>query len=327
MAWFRRSRDPATAPRPTVDPALGDPDAVRLREAMARGDWPAVRDFLTGVTDPDDHACYVDVASRVPGAEAWLPRIVGGRRHDVLALTLAGARAVDWAWEARTAKLARDVGREQFEAFFERLKIAEEYLLEAVRHDPGATTAWCTLITVARGRNLGIAEARRRFDQVVVRHPGHVRAHGQLLQQLCHKWGGSHEAMHEFARESMMKVPAGSPLGYLVALGHLEHWSQLDRDEDTRYIRADAVRAELHEAADRSVRHSAYRRRPGWPVAHNAFAMAFSLAGEQRAAAEQFAVIGSVVTQVPWCYLNGRGPTAAFLASREAAHRAAQGVY
>jgi hypothetical protein len=320
MAWFRRRRDHAT-PTPSVDPALGDPDAARLREAVGRGDWPVVRDFLAGVTDPDDHAFYVDVASRVPGAEAWLPGIVAARRHDVLPLTLAGARTVNWAWEARTSKRAKDVTPEQFEVFAGRLKIAEEYLSEAVRHDPDATTAWCGLVTVARGRELGIAEARRRFDQVLVRHPGHLRAHDQMLQQLCRKWGGSDEAMHEFARESMMKVPAGSPLGYLVALAHLEQWSMLEPDEDTRYITADAVRAELAEAADRSVRHPAYRRRPGWPVPHNAFAMAFSLAGEHRAAAEQFEVIGSVPTYVPWCYLDN-DPGAAFRARREATYRA-----
>jgi hypothetical protein len=308
---------------PAVDPAMGDPDAARLREAMARGDWPAVRDFLAGVTDLDDHAFYVDIASRVPGAEAWLPGMVAAQPGDALALTLAGARAVAWAWEARSSKLAEDVTRDQFEVFFERLKVAEEYLSEALRHDPDSTTAWCALVTVARGRQLGIAETRRRYDQVVVRHPGHVPAHREMLRQLCLKWGGSHEAMHEFARESMMKVPAGSPLGSLVAMAHLEEGLELPDVKRLGYFTSERVRAELHEAADRSMRHPAYVRRPGWPVTHNMFALAFALAGEDRAAAEQFHIIGNLVTQPPWGYLNGTDPVAPFLARREAARRAA----
>ncbi len=328
MAWFRRRREPAVAappPMPAVDPALGDPDAARLREATARGDWPVVRDVLARVTDPDDHAFYVDIASRVPGAEGWLSRVVAAEPESALALTLAGAQAVDWAWQGRSSAPARDVSQEQFEVFSHRLKLAEEYLSGAVRLDPASTSAWCALVTVARGQELGIAEARQRFDQVVIRHPGHVRAHAQLLQQLCGKWGGSPEAMHEFARDSMMKVPPGSRLGYLVAMAHLEHWLSLDGEERDGYITADAVRAQLHEAADRSVRHPAYRRRPGWPVQHNTFAMAFSLAGEHRAAAEQFELIGDRVTDLPWLYLD-RNPGAPFLARRGVAQRASATV-
>lgn len=65
-----------------------------------------------------------------------------------------------------------------------------------------------------------------------------------------------------------------------------------------------AVRADLRAAADRSVRHPDYPRRPGWPLSHNAFAMAFSLAKDWTAAAEQFDAIGGLMTEWPWEYLN-----------------------
>jgi hypothetical protein len=333
MAWLRKRRAtlarPSLAPKPLlpVDPAYGDPAAAALRAAMAAGDWPAVRDFLTKVADPDDHAFYLDVASRVAGAEAWLPRAVAAEADPTLALVLSGAQAVDWAWQARGAARAKYVGRDQFEVFFERLKYAEGQLFEALRHDPDSVSAWATLITVARGRQLGLEEAYRRFGEATVRHPQHLRAHVQLLQHLCPKWSrGSYEAMHDFARESMMKAPAGSRLGYLVAIGHLEHWLDLDDGAGAAYLTSSRVRAELHEAADRSVRHPTYQRRAGWPVVHNTFAMAFSLAGESRAAAEQFQVIGDLVTVTPWRYLNSANPGAPFLARRAAAVKAAWGA-
>jgi hypothetical protein len=331
MSWFRRWRERArAAPPPTlaVDPALGDPDAVRLRDAMGRGDWPAVRDFLAARTDPDDHWFYVDLAAQVEGAEGWLGKTVAAEPDSALALLLAGTREVRWACEARAPDPpaggeAGDLSPERLRVFFQRLDLAEEHLSEALRRDPGAASTRVGLLDVAIGRELGIDETRRRFEQVLVRHPGHVGAHVRVLQQLCRTWGGSAETPHEFAWDAMMKVPPGSPLGYLVAVAHLEHWRSLDGGERQRYLTTDAVRVRLHEAAGRSVRHPAYRRRPGWPVAHNTFAMAFSLAGEHRTAAEQFRLIGDVVTGFPWRYLDAGDPGAAFLAQREASYRAA----
>src|SRR2546430_17307407 len=169
MAWFRRRREPGALAPPAVDPTMGDPAAVRLREAAVRGDWPAVRDFVAAVTDPEDHAFHVDILSRVEGAESWLGRNVAEEPDDALALLLAGTREVRWAWEGRTGARARDVTPERLEVFFERLKVAEHYLFEAVSRDPDSTSAWTALVTVAMGRLLGIPEARRRFDQVVIR--------------------------------------------------------------------------------------------------------------------------------------------------------------
>lgn len=64
-----------------------------------------------------------------------------------------------------------------------------------------------------------------------------------------------------------------------------------------------AVRADLRAAADRSVRHPDYPRRPGWPLSHNVFAMTFSFAEDWPEAAEQFNAIGGLMTDFPWYYL------------------------
>ncbi len=319
MPIFARKPKSPTAPATVpIDPAFGDPELARLRHAMSIGDWPSARAILDSAGDPDDLATLIDVAASVPGCEEWLPEVVRADLQATLPLLLYGTRAIAWAWEARTGLLAKHVSRDQFALFFERLRIAEDGLQGVVRREPDNTTARYELVIVARGLQLGVDDTRQRFDQVISRHPGHVRAHQQMLQQLCLKWDGSHEAMHAFARDAMLRAPAGSPLGHLVAIAHLEHWAYLTRDKPAnRYLRSREVLASLHEAANRSVRHPDYRPQRDWPVVHNVFALVFSLAGDRQAAAEQFDLIGDLATEFPWQYLDGRDPGRRFRALRD----------
>lgn len=293
---FRRSGSP------TIDPAKGDPVAARLIAASKQGDWRTLREVLAGVEHPDDHTFYVRSAAYVSGVEGWIDEWVAAEPRSALPLLVKGAHAIDWAWEARGAGRANTVSQEAFKLFFQRLKLAEDCLDEVTERDPDSATPWAFLVVLGRGRQLGVDETRRRFKETTRRHPWHLEAHDQMLQQLCRKWGGSHALMHEFAARTVAEMPAGSPLGQLTAIAHLERWLDLKRGEDAAYLEAAQVRADLHAAADRSVRHPSYQRRPGWPSVHNSFAMAFSLAGEWAAAAEQFDIIGDLMTEWPWQY-------------------------
>ncbi len=301
----RRRQSDETVTAWPIDPAMGDPDAGRLITAMAGADWPAAREILAAATDDQDLSFYTQVAAAVPGSEEWLPGIVRANLDDTLPLLVYGARGIEWAWEARTGRRARYVDRDQFEVFFERLRVAEDALQGVVRREPDNVTAWTNLLTTARGLQLGVDEARRRFDEVDSRYPGHLNAHRTMLQMLCAKWAGSHQQMHDFARESMAKAAPGSQIGSLVAAAHLENWLHLGRSEErAAYFARPSVRASINEAADQSVRHPDYRLWPGWPVTHNQFAAAFSLARDYPSAADQFRVIGTLVTRGPWQYFS-----------------------
>ncbi|WP_326561777.1 hypothetical protein [Micromonospora sp. NBC_01796] len=296
-----------------VDPTQGDPVARRLTAAAARGDWPTVRDLFDTVTDLDDRSFYTYVVSCVPGVEKWLVAVIRDEPYDATALVLYGYRMTILAWKARTGYGAEHVTRDRWKLFFERLNIAEETLADVVLKDPDNVTAWYALLITSRGLQFGVDETRRRFTEVVSRHPGHLRAHQQMLQQLCTKWGGSDAEMFAFARESASRAPAGSPLGSLVAMAHLESWMRtggnrrVDFRLNTHHFRKPEVRAELREVLDRSVRHPDYVRRPGWARVHNEFAMALVLAGERSAAADQFRAIGAHLTEIPWAYLPPSG--------------------
>lgn len=300
---------------------FGDPELARLREAIGAGDWPAVRERLAAVTDGEELCRLVWHASKAPGTGELMGRVMDREPDGTLALLMAGAHHIDWAWEARTSAQASQVSREQFRVFHQRLEIAEDLLYRVAEREPEWVAPWFMLQVCGRGLQVGPQIARLRFEAAVRRCPGHPGAHRQHLQQVCAKWGGSHEEMHEFARESMLSAPEGSPLGELVAIAHLEHWLDLEPGEDAEYIGRPDVRARLLEAAHRSIGDPAFGRPYDWIGVHNTFAMALSLAGEREAAAAAFAPLEGRVTEFPWQYLDSGDPVAAFRKWRSRAGR------
>ncbi|RNL73975.1 hypothetical protein EBF04_02140 [Streptomyces sp. I6] len=299
----------------------GDPDAGRVREAAAAADWAAVRDLLEGRPESRDRTVLLWVVGDTAGVERWIGDVLKTEPESALALTVAGIRYVRWGWEARTSARAKDVSREQFEVFHSRLRQAEEWLYEAAELEPGWTSPWHVLQVTGRGLQVGQVTARRRFEAAVRRHPYHLGAHTQQLQQVCEKWGGSHEEMHAFARESVFNAPGGTPLGRLVPDAHIEEWLSLDSGPDAAYMRRPEVVESLRRAADHSYRHPDFVHEGSSLGLLNSFAMAFSLAGDRAGARECFQATQGRVTESPWRYLNGSDPVAAYRKHRSAAGR------
>ncbi|MFI9327140.1 hypothetical protein ACIGZJ_06260 [Kitasatospora sp. NPDC052868] len=308
---------------PVLDPAYRDEGLALLLARAGAGDWAALRPALAAVEDQSELTWILAELADVPGVEEWIGRVVADEPDAALPLLLSGARQVTWAWEARTGRRAEYVTEEQWKTFHERLETAEEQLLEVAEREPQWLAPWYFLQISARGASLGREIGRYRFEAAVRRGPGHPGSHKQRLQQLCAKWGGSHEAMHAFARASMLDAPEGSPLGELVALAHLERWLDLPDGEDGAHLASPAVRAELREAAERSVLHPAYRRSLGWQKAHNTFAMTFALAGDAQTAHTLFEALDGTVTESPWNYLSG-DPVENFRAHRDRCARQAR---
>ncbi|RKN39024.1 hypothetical protein D7294_22865 [Streptomyces hoynatensis] len=278
-------------------------DGEEVREAAQRRDWPAVRGQLLAA--PEGHrAQLLRGLEGVEGVRPWLAEVSEAGEDRALALLASGSYHVWWAWEARTGARARDVGAEQFRLFHERLRIAEEQLYEAAEREPGWAEPWHLLCQSGRGLQVGPTAAYARFEAAVRRVPEHLGAHAQYLQQVAAKWGGSDEEMHRFAHTAVAEAGPGTQLGALVPMAHLESWLERN-DARFRYLRSAAVRKDLHEAADRSVRHPHYRKGADWVWQHNVFAMAFALAGEVRAARRMFRVLGGRVSPSPWHYLGG----------------------
>lgn len=299
----------------------GDPDVARVREAAVAADWACVRDLLQARPESRDRTGLLWAIGDTAGVERWIGDVLRTEPASALALTVAGIRYVSWGWEARTSARAKDVSREQFEVFHSRLRQAEEWLYGAAELEPGWTSPWYVLQVTGRGLQVGQVMARRRFEATVRRDPYHLGAHTQLLQQICKKWGGSHEEMHAFARDSVLKAPGGTPLGRLVPDAHIEEWLSLDSGPDAAYMRRPEVAESLRQAADHSFRHPDFVPEGSWLGLLNSFAMAFSLAGDRASARECFQATQGRVTESPWDYLNGSDPVAAYRKHRSAAGR------
>ncbi|MCC9307115.1 hypothetical protein LN042_08375 [Kitasatospora sp. RB6PN24] len=285
-----------------------DPEVTALRTAVTGGDWDGVAAVLRPCRDQGDHGrltWLVGCVQDLPGD--FLLEIGRSRSDDPLARTVCGARHVAWAWEARSGARASQVTREQFDLFHERLRAAEEHLYAAVESDPDSAAPWCFLTTASRGLEHGHDVTRRRFEAGVRRAPTHVALHSAMLQQVCAKWGGSHEEMHGFARESFAKAPPGSGMGVLIAEAHIEHWLDLPKADDAAYIRSPEVVEELRRAAAASVLHPDYSPTESPYPALNAFALAFWLAGDRASARQLFERIGDHPTRFPWAYYGNPG--------------------
>lgn len=294
---------------PRVDDVILDlsaslPRLGPLRAALAAHDWraarhllaeaaPAERTLLTFGTGPADVGDLV----------GFLGHVLGVDPDDADAAALLAHQHVAAAWRVRTDAPASQVSAEQFRAFDERLRQAEWVLVEAVARRPDDPTLWTVRLTSARGLGLDLSELRRRYDRLAAVDPAHLPGQEQLLQALYPKWGGSWPAAFGFARECVASAPPGSLNPVLVVDAHVEQWLELRQSDPagaTTYLGRDDVRAEVVDAAQRSVWHPSYVPAAGWVRALSTFAFVLGEQGDQQGAADVLGRLGPLASRSPW---------------------------
>lgn len=282
---------------PIVDPVAVFPELIRLKWSVQQGDWLAVSAFFADLTDPDDIAMAARTVADTPGAESFLRPVTVDQPTEVLPRSLLACHYIRIGWENRSGYRATRVSRAQVENSHTYLRSAEQLLIDAVALDPSHQLGWYLRLMTARGLAVGRPEARRRYDRLAAYGAPHFGAQSQFLQQLCPKWGGSWEAVHDFAMKCREGAQAGGLGAVITADAHLEHWAALSGTEQKRYWRTPGV---LVEAAAVSVLHPDFRLTMAWVEAHSTFAAAFSMAGEHRLAAPHFRALGSYGSTEPW---------------------------
>ncbi|KDN75906.1 hypothetical protein ABZ568_37850 [Streptomyces olindensis] len=281
--------------------ALGDARVLALVEAADAGDWEAVKAALAPFDLGRDHQVLGELAE-LDGVQDWIGRAVEeDKEHRATALLISGTRHIIWGWEARTAARAVDVTQEQWRVFHERLHIAEEQLFEAAELRPEWVTPWRRLLTSGRGMSLGSAVNETRFDAALRRDPLDLETHIEWVSQLQPRWGGEPGQALAFAQEAAARAPEGHRLGCVLAMAYIEEWVEAERGD---HLETDEIRAQLREAADRSILHPAYVWRPGWQHDYNMFAMALSLAGERHTVRRVFQTLDGAYTKWPWTYFG-----------------------
>ncbi|MFE7440267.1 hypothetical protein ACFU7X_07375 [Streptomyces chartreusis] len=282
--------------------ALGDTRVLALVEAADAGDWPAVKAALAPFDLGREQAVLGQLAV-VDGVEEWIVRAAdedkGDKELRATALLISGARHVSWGWDARTSARAVDVSREQWQTFYERLRIAEEHLLEAAELRPDWVTPWRHLLTSGRGMSLDDGVQEARLAAGLRRDPLNLDLHLEWVSHLQPRWGGEPGQAMEFAQKAFAAAPDGHRLGCVIAMARIEEWVESD---DRDCLQQPRIRTELREAAERSILHHAYEPRLGWQGDYNIFAMALSLAGSSKAS-NVFRELNGVITEWPWTFM------------------------
>ena len=287
----------AGLPEARVIPGDGDPELLALLEVAESRNWPELRAGLSKYADHDLTSMIGNLCAKSPGICDWLPEGAGSESEDALALAFLGAAATERAWRVRSSKRAQHVSQDQFREFHRILQEAEEQLYRSAELDPESVAPWHSLLRSGRGLQVGLEIQQRRFEAVVKRSPGHLGAHDQMLQQLCRKWSGSQERMHAFATEAM-RGPYGDELGVLIPVAYNELLLDLDKDSPERkFITSAESRAELQEAADRTIFRPGFAPARNPYLALNTFGWAFCNAGMWPQARAAFEASAGVAVQ------------------------------
>lgn len=258
----------------TLPDDKGDPELGRLLTIAGSRDWNALRGEFAKLDGDDLSSLLTNVCEGTAEIGGWVPDDAG----DPLAQAVLGADGIKRGWQVRTGKQAQHVSQDQFGEFHRLLRIAEEHLYASVELDASSVTPWRSLLRSGIGLQVGLEVQERRFEAALERCPGHLGAHRLMLQQLCRKWGGSHERMRAFAAEAM-RGPHGDVLGELVPAAYYENWIALPKGSAERdFIRSEESRAEILEAAEHTVFRPGYTspRSPYLPA--NMFLWAFARA-------------------------------------------------
>ncbi|MEU5259887.1 DUF4034 domain-containing protein [Amycolatopsis sp. NPDC021455] len=193
---------------------------ARVAEAVAAyraGDWQPAAALLTDLGTGWDRRAFAvqqlgDAAADDDGPlKAWQ----ASGSADAAAVNAQGLVAL--AWQIRSSYTPEHVSEEQWAGFFRVLEDAEAATRAATEAAPEDPTPWCTMLTVARGRQYENDDFRAVWAELVARDPLHRPAHEQALQYWCAKWFGSHEQMFAFADEALEKAPKLAGLALVAA--------------------------------------------------------------------------------------------------------------
>ncbi|BCJ38021.1 hypothetical protein Athai_55240 [Actinocatenispora thailandica] len=297
-------------PLPSTDAAVAYPKLRTLRRAIADSNGGAAIAFIDAEPDPTGRTFVLRYAAGLDGALPVAAEQHARRPDDPTAAALYAATLIEAGWQIRSGRRAREVSTEQFHGLHDHLRRAEQILIDRTAADPDDATAWVLRLITARGLELGANECRRRYDRSVAAQPHNLPAQQQFLQQLCPKWTGTFDEVHEFARQCWLASPPGSPNGFLVAIGHLERWLELG-DAGGAHLRQQSVHDEVVQAAEHSVWYRGADTGFYGLTAHSTFAMYFSLVDDRAAAARHFAACGGAISELPWAYLGDAARQAA----------------
>jgi uncharacterized protein len=159
----------------------------------------AVRDYRIEYRLFDAYAAF-DVA--IPSLEPLLTEWVKQRPTSAAALLARGTYLSAAGWDARGREFAGKTKRRQFDHMTDFFRRASSDFHAALRISPGSIVAYRALITITATEG-DPAIARQLLDQALKIQPYSFRLRFTYMENILPRWGGSYEAMTQFAEESM----------------------------------------------------------------------------------------------------------------------------
>jgi hypothetical protein len=120
--------------------------------------------------------------------------------HPYIRQICEGELYIKKAWEIRGSGWAYKVTPEGWEGFRHHMKLAKEALLEGYRLYPEHWAAPYQLIIISAAHG-GIGPPRMWLDRAIASRVELKKAYSRYYSYIMPRWGGSHEMIHDFARE------------------------------------------------------------------------------------------------------------------------------
>lgn len=228
--------------------------------------------------------------------------------YDVPGLIVAGAVLMVRATRIRGMDTADRVDERGWEQYYVCRERAEQLLRSAVttQSESGLATAW--FMATAVDSDEGVKAEASGFLVKAENVP--ISGYSKLLSANAEKWGGSHEAMWQVARDyAEVKWPWSAAL---IAKAHYEQWLYLDMMDDRpvaqyeadAYFKKASIRDELLNIS--GAINVAYGDDPyEAKFAHDVLAAVLAEAGMRKAAAAHLRQVGkfgdpALLTGGPW---------------------------
>ena len=282
-------------------PLTGDPLLQGALARLLKGDFTVV-DRLLSLDPPELRYFYAFQL----GEKLTRQQVLACGTERPSALLLRAAHGPQWAWEARSNAVARDLSSGQVQSFADRLGVVAQEIEALPESDPNR---WALMLIVAKGKNMPLMESDRLYGRV-----GHEHYFGAANYLDCQlkKWAGSHQRALDFACGAAEKAHEGSLMGALVASALTEQWlyagSFEKNPEEAARIIADQQLINLSlKAYERSIGSSKFVETPAAVEPRNAQAFWFYLSKQRDPLKVELQKLGKRFTQWPWCYLGAPG--------------------
>jgi hypothetical protein len=107
---------------------------------------------------------------------------------------------LEWAWFIRGDSKAKNVTKEAWPQFYEKLELAKNDLEHSYKLNPHDANSSATLITVSKGLGYSRENIEQYFQNGVAASPLHYETYLNKLDYLSPRWHGTKEEMMQFAK-------------------------------------------------------------------------------------------------------------------------------